>query len=1231
MNLKSTILLLVLGLGCVALFWKGPDLAPYLGLAPKPISVVDEGTVKALAELPVNEITRLEIRSGPQTLLVLQASGPGQPLELVGNWPVRRAEVDELVATLRDLKSRYYPIPIDEKTDLKPYGLDDSQNPITVEIQRGEQKDVLRFGEAPAKSGENPFTLATFASLGGKKEVIRLGPHVLPILRRSEEIYRRRQIFPEAIRVRVAEGKRPPRIPGMEEPPPGAPVTFILNDDVKQIAVDSPSGRYVLERVANMPKPEVPAKPRDQKPKLDRPGDKNDESDEPAIQIGKLGDAWVLVEPARDRVDPEKLRSILTTIPGIWVEKFAEFPDYVYGLGEHPDAFSQMLTVLGGGMSDSPLGAAASLIAFPEVKSPTAKITLTMADNKKRTLQLSRVTRAAGGDEYRFAKIEKSRFVFEIKSDKLSDLQVSFSKPPEGSTSSPADDLRDPTLVRFDPDQVTGIDIASGEKAGIGLKLRKEGENWKMIEPVADAADKSEIESLLSLLKGMEARKADILDGPVRVPIVESFGVPAIDPKSTLGLLPNQAKKVTLTFDPATGRQPVAYIIGKHGGDNKRAVMIEGWNRVNLVSDGGDAQQVSRLDHQPSHYRSLKLIDPLASTISEIIVQRPMTADHPADSFTLQADAEKLDQWSIVAPFKAETDRESASTLASGLSNLANLRYIFDSKTDAPIVSADRWPKFSAGIGPFSTEIDLASDAFYGFDKPITVTIKFSKPKDAKDVVLEIGRARSNGDHFARVKGTTGIFTIPESTATAADRKPEDLVDKTLIQFASAKPEVQTLKRTMAGQDFEIAQNAQAQWEVVKPVQAKAEAAAIDELIGQLSRLKGSRIHEMSAKDLKKYGLDPPVAAITIEALERSKIVEKKLLVGNPVNDKEADGERFVKAEGSPNVAVIPGPLAKKLTASASTFRDRTLGEGFLSADKIVLESGERKITFAKSAGAWKVTDPLQTEVEDQDLRDLHDALAAKPKAEEIVEDKPKDLAKYGLDKPAHWRFFNGDKEVLHLLVGSLEKVGMEKKTTGLRAYAMLDKGSTVYLLDWRLTHMLTSEYRKRDLWTIAPEKITEIAIKAADPKDSFTFKKGPMGWSDPTKTTDAIDQNVVTDLMFALADLRVDRFVIDKGAADLKPYGLDKPRQIAIIADGKETTLLVGAMFDGKKLYGKLADANRTDVFLLRESDTKVLNRPRAEYSVKKEEPKKEDPKKEESKKKDEPKKEEPKKDGKK
>jgi hypothetical protein len=236
--------------------------------------------------------------------------------------------------------------------------------------------------------------------------------------------------------------------------------------------------------------------------------------------------------------------------------------------------------------------------------------------------------------------------------------------------------------------------------------------------------------------------------------------------------------------------------------------------------------------------------------------------------------------------------------------------------------------------------------------------------------------------------------------------------------------------------------------------------------------------------------------------------------------------------------------------------------------------------------------------------------MLASLKAEELVEDNPKDLAKYGLDKPIHWRAFNGDREVLHLLVGAKEKIGPDKKSDGFRAYAMLPKGTTVALLDPLLTTMLLAEYRKRAAWDPTPgEKIKEIAIKAPEEKDSFTLVRGPLGWTDPAKPMERLNNQIATDLVQTLAALKAERFVVDKDA-DLAKFGLDKPTVITVTAeDGKKRSILIGSLQDGKRSYAKLDDPKNAAVFTLNEFDSAAIARKREAYDLGKKEPKNPEP----------------------
>jgi hypothetical protein len=57
----------------------------------------------------------------------------------------------------------------------------------------------------------------------------------------------------------------------------------------------------------------------------------------------------------------------------------------------------------------------------------------------------------------------------------------------------------------------------------------------------------------------------------------------------------------------------------------------------------------------------------------------------------------------------------------------------------------------------------------------------------------------------------------------------------------------------------------------------------------------------------------------------------------------------------------------------------------------------------------------------------------------------------------------------------------------------------------------------------------------------------------------------------------------------------------IVTTKDGLKRTLLLGNLLDGKRLYAKLDDPAKPEVFLLNETDTLSLNRPRPDYDVKK------------------------------
>jgi hypothetical protein len=372
------------------------------------------------------------------------------------------------------------------------------------------------------------------------------------------------------------------------------------------------------------------------------------------------------------------------------------------------------------------------------------------------------------------------------------------------------------------------------------------------------------------------------------------------------------------------------------------------------------------------------------------------------------------------------------------------------------------------------------------------------------------------------------------------------------------------------------------EWQVIKPADQKADDKTMQSLADRLASLRAVRIAAYPAKDVKQFGLDAPAAVVTLRTGNGDKPAERVLKIGKVAEENAPAGQpqdRFAQVEGSQAVAVIAGPLADQLLAAPIRFRDRAIAR-FADADKVVLERGPRKATFAKIDGNWKLTEPAEAAAEQTELDDFINAVA-RLRADEMVAEKPADLKPYGLDKPeAHWHFLSGTKEVLDLLIGGKDKGGR-------RCYAKLAGGDVVFLLDAPTTNRVLAEYRTRSVWPGPLDAAQVESVRFGYPRTPFTLVKVDNLWQVAGKPDAIVNVKAVNDALDALARLRVERFVLDKGA-DPKLYGLDPPELVIDVQtqSGKRTLYVGRAEGESKRYYARVPDKDRSDVFIISEAD---------------------------------------------
>jgi len=716
-------------------------------------------------------------------------------------------------------------------------------------------------------------------------------------------------------------------------------------------------------------------------------------------------------------------------------------------------------------------------------------------------------------------------------------------KPVRDQLDQPSLALRPTQLWQLSPGEIAAIKIKKGEEPE--YTLQRELAAWKLTGPFDATVRKEEAEGIVAPLSRLKAEK---------------YAAHSLKDAKDTGL---DKPQLTVTLREAAPEDAK--------GKAKERVLLLG-NKT--------AQQ-----EPPAYYAKLADSDAVFLLPDILFETVNRGALDLLDRQLLSLDLKALEQLRGVGPQGTVVlDRKDGTWQATA----GELKFTPDrrkAESIAGVWALLRADKFAA-YGP---KLEWAK---YGLEKPaFTVTVKL-KPADPKDKSVEHTLALGNPvegkaqERYARLDDRPGVFVLDRAYVEDLNWTHLDLVDRTLLEL-DAKA-VTALLRKMGEQELEITRTGDG-WKIVKPEAQTADGPALERLLQQVGRLRATRIVAYPAKDVKMFGLDDPAAVITLRQGDGEGKKDVVLKIGEVADQgPQTAGDRFSLVEGGDKVGVLPGALVRLLVAKPITFRERSIAK-FVDADRLLLERGPRKATFARVDGNWKLTEPLEASADQNDLDEFINAFA-KLRADELVTDKPEDLKPYGLERPeARWRFLNGDKEVLSLLIGEREKT---KTGEPGRVYAKLATGDVVFLLDPKLTALVLGEFRNRSLGeTVDAAQVDRIDFGApgGDPqRKPFTLEKLNEVWQVVGKPEAKVNPAKVSETLAALASLRAERFVVDKDA-DFKLYGLE-PAYLTIelrTRTGVKRQLAIGAREgDSKRHYARVMEGNRSDVFVISEAD---------------------------------------------
>lgn len=320
--------------------------------------------------------------------------------------------------------------------------------------------------------------------------------------------------------------------------------------------------------------------------------------------------------------------------------------------------------------------------------------------------------------------------------------------------------------------------------------------------------------------------------------------------------------------------------------------------------------------------------------------------------------------WEIVQPITAPTDQGAVSGITSNLSS-AEIQRVIDE--NAP---------------------DLKE---YGLADP-RVEVAFKA--NGQQRRLQIGQKTPAGsDLYAKLPDSKRVFLIPSFLDSTFNRTTFDLRDKSVLKVDREKVdnlEIATKDHTTR---FEKKND---EWQIAQPAAGRAEFSAVDGLVSRISSVQMKSIVP-DAADLKKYGLDKPVATVKLG----SGSSQASLAIGNAAES----GSVYAKDLSRPAVFTIDSSLADDLKKDASDYRQKDLFDArSFNTSRMEIVHNNRTTVFEKAKvknkdgkeeEKWKQTAPAAKDVDAAKVEALISA-ATGARATGFVDS----TANTGLDKP---------------------------------------------------------------------------------------------------------------------------------------------------------------------------------------------------------------------------------------
>jgi hypothetical protein len=344
-----------------------------------------------------------------------------------------------------------------------------------------------------------------------------------------------------------------------------------------------------------------------------------------------------------------------------------------------------------------------------------------------------------------------------------------------------------------------------------------------------------------------------------------------------------------------------------------------------------------------------------------------------------------------------------------------------------------------------------------------------------------------------------------EPKAKAFDVSPENIEEVLVTNAAGEKARVQRVD---------------ANWHLVEPEKADADATAVAAVTSSVASLEVQRVVDENPSDLSQYGLMPP--RIDLAFRVRGEKDFQHLLVGEKT---PTGGDLYAKKPNENRVFLISSYLDSSFNRTAFDFRDKSILKFEREmADGVEITAGPQTLQLSRQGTEWKLLKPVAARADYAGAEGIITRLST-GQMQKVVENEAKDLRQYGLDRPSLSATVSSGSNRATLLLGRTTEGGYFAKDASRPAVFTVDEGLATEL------KKTVADLRRKDMFDARSFTTTRVEIQRG--AETLAFEKTKEGEKDVWKNAagQVVDSAKVEDLVTKLSNLRATSFEASNAA----------------------------------------------------------------------------------------------------